>query len=96
MFHLSWRGYGLLGLLVPVLCCALTVLVLGDMDHPSFLKLIWPLMAACSIVLWQLGLRLNGDAEGDEAPHRFMGLTLQKVPLIYAGLFALWVVGKLA
>lgn len=94
MFFMSWRGYGMLGLLLPIICLALCVLVLGDISHPASAKLFWGLLVASCPLLWIMGNRLNGDAEPGDEPHRFMGLALQKVPLIYLGLFVLWLIGK--
>ena len=94
MFSLSWRGYGLAGILLPVACLAQVVMLLGDIDHPAGAKLFWGLLLASSPLLWWLGNRLNGEAEPGEEPHRFMGLSLQKVPLIYLGLFGLYLLGK--
>ena len=61
---------------------------------PAGAKLFWGLLLAGSPLLWWLGNRLNGEAEPGEEPHRFMGLSLQKVPLIYLGLFGLYLLGK--
>lgn len=91
---LSWRGYGLAGLALPLLCMALMAMVLGDISHPASAKLFWGLLLASSPLLWVLGNRLNGDAEPSDEPHRFMGVALQKVPLIYLGLFVLYLTGK--
>ena len=89
----SWRGYGLLGILLPILCLALMVIVLG-LDHPGSAGFFWGLLLARSPVLWVLGKRLNADAEPGDEPHRFMGLALHKVPLLYLGLWVLYLIGK--
>ena len=91
---LSWRGYGLLGILLPILCMAVMALVLGDISHPASAGVFWGLLLASCPLLWVLGRRLNGDAEAGDEPHRFMGLALHKVPLLYLGLFVLYLLGK--
>jgi hypothetical protein len=94
MFMLSWRGYGLVGIGLPLVCLGLSSIVLGDISHPAMARLFWGLLLASSPVLWWLGNQLNGGADPGDEPHRFMGLSLQKVPLLYLGLFALYLVGK--
>ena len=88
----SWRGYGLLSLLPPLVCCLLAILLLGDMEAAGFVRLFWGLMAPACIALSLAGRHLNADAEPGDEPHRFMGLPLQRAPLVYLGLFVLWLV----
>lgn len=94
MFMLSWRDDGLVGIGLPLVCLGLSGMVLGDISHPAMARLFWGLLLAGSPVLWWLGNQLNGDADPGEEPHRFMSLPLQQVPLLYLGLFALYLVGK--
>ena len=84
MFALSWRGYGLLGLMPPLLAALLASLLAGGgMSSPMFTKTFKILLVVLSIVLWFVGKRLNGDADYDEAPHTFMWLRLQNAGFIY-------------
>lgn len=94
MFKLSWRDDGLVGIGLPLVCLGLSGIVLGDISHPAMTMLLWGLLLAGSPVLWWLGNQLNGDADSGRSRTRFMGLSLQQVPLLYLGLFALYLVGK--
>lgn len=83
---ISWRGYGLLGFLPPLLAALIASLISPGMSTPEFSKTFQICLLLLSTVLWFVGKNLNGDVEADEAPHMFMRLRLQNAGLIWVAL----------
>lgn len=80
---ISWRGYGLLGFAPPLLSALLANFMVGGMGQEKFTITFQVLLLLCSVVMWFVGKRLNGDAEYEDAPHIFMWFRLQYVGVLY-------------
>jgi uncharacterized membrane protein YvlD (DUF360 family) len=82
---ITWRGLGFLGFIIPglfyVVATMITPLSLGAPHY----RTAFILFLISTVVVWFLGKFLNGDAEGDEAPHLCMGMRLQTSALISLG-----------
>lgn len=86
---LSWRGYGLLALLPPLLAVLLTsVFVSGGMSEPKYVNAFQALLLAFSILMWFVGRYLNAEAD-ENTDHRFMGFPLEYSGVIYVVLIVL-------
>lgn len=91
---ISWRGYGLLGFMPPLLAALIASLFSPGMSGPAFIQNFQIGLVLLSIGMWLVGKHLNGDAQAQEAPHLFMGLRLQHAGLIWVGLLIVYVIAS--
>jgi len=87
---ISWRGYGLLGFLPPLLAALMASLFSSGMDAPEFTKIFQACLFLLSIGIWFFGKHLNADAQADDAPHMFMRLRLQNAGFIWIALLVFY------
>ncbi len=88
---IAWRGYGLIGMLLPLVAAGIASLIAGGMGSSTFTHAFRALLLA-EVAVWLMGKRLNGDAVFDEAPHHFMGFRLQYAAVMYVELIAVYAV----
>ena len=89
---IAWRGYGLIGMLLPLVAAGIASLIAGGMGSSTFTHAFRALMSLAAVAVWLMGKRLNGNAVFDEAPHHFMGFRLQYAAVMYVGLIAVYAV----
>jgi uncharacterized membrane protein len=84
---ISWRGLGFLGFIVPLAFLALATLLGSGVNDFGAIRIT---MVLAAIVVWIVGVRLNGDeleADG-KAKHLAFGFPMQWSALLaVAGLF---------
>jgi uncharacterized membrane protein len=73
---ISWRGLGFLGFLIPLALLALATLLGGGVNDFGAIRIA---MVLAAIVVWLVGVRLNGDELEDDgrAKHLAFGFPMQ-------------------
>lgn len=87
---ISWRGYGLLGFMPPLLAALIASFFAPGLSNPEFTKIFQISLVFLSIGLWLAGRNLNGDTQSDDAPHMFMGYRLQNAGFIWTALLIIY------
>ena len=86
---ISWRGYGLIGLMFPLVAVLLAALLTGGVSSVHFKSVFLVLLLLAAVANWFVGRHLNGDLDAYDAPHVFMGCRLQFAGVIYVAIAAL-------